>query len=65
GLDEFKEPEFKGYSPRDSKQESNTIHDQNSNDSKENFDDSFIKEQVSKDTSSFVESPLNVDKELC
>ncbi|GKF08492.1 hypothetical protein Tco_0042716, partial [Tanacetum coccineum] len=31
--------------------------------SKENFDDSLIKEQVSEDTSSFVESPLNVDKE--
>ncbi|GJZ49897.1 ribonuclease H-like domain-containing protein [Tanacetum coccineum] len=34
-----------------------------SNDSKENSDDSFVKEQVSKDTSSFVESSLNVDKE--
>nr|GEU69470.1 hypothetical protein [Tanacetum cinerariifolium] len=32
-------------------------------DSKENSDDSFVKEQVSEDTSSFVESPLNVDKE--
>ncbi|GJT23127.1 putative ribonuclease H-like domain-containing protein [Tanacetum coccineum] len=31
-------------------------------DSKENFDDSLVKEQVSEDTSSFVESPLNVDK---
>ncbi|GJV57041.1 hypothetical protein Tco_1458046, partial [Tanacetum coccineum] len=30
---------------------------------KENYDDSLIKEQVSEDTSSFVESPLNVDKE--
>nr|GFA98616.1 hypothetical protein [Tanacetum cinerariifolium] len=28
--------------------------------SKENFDESFVKEQVSEDTSSFVESPLNV-----
>nr|GEV72596.1 putative ribonuclease H-like domain-containing protein [Tanacetum cinerariifolium] len=37
GLDEFKEPEFKGYGPRD--------------------------KQVLEDTSSFVESPLNVDKE--
>nr|GEZ99201.1 hypothetical protein [Tanacetum cinerariifolium] len=35
GLDEFKEPEFKGYGPKD----------------------------ISEDTSSFVESPLNVDKE--
>ncbi|GJW36066.1 putative ribonuclease H-like domain-containing protein [Tanacetum coccineum] len=32
-------------------------------DSKENSDDSLIKEQVSKDTSSFVESLLNIDKE--
>ncbi|GJX58430.1 ribonuclease H-like domain-containing protein, partial [Tanacetum coccineum] len=38
GLDEFKEPEFKGYGPEN-------------------------KEQVSQDTSSFVESSLNVDKE--
>nr|GEY26017.1 putative ribonuclease H-like domain-containing protein [Tanacetum cinerariifolium] len=56
-------PEFKGYGPRDSKQTSNTIHDQKSDDSKENSDDSFVKEQVSEDTNSFVESPLNVDKE--
>ncbi|GJV04824.1 putative ribonuclease H-like domain-containing protein [Tanacetum coccineum] len=33
------------------------------NDSKENSDDSLVKEQVPEDTSSFVESPLNVDKE--
>ncbi|GJW70106.1 hypothetical protein Tco_0127023 [Tanacetum coccineum] len=32
-------------------------------DSKENSDESLVKEQVSKDTSSFVESSLNVDKE--
>ncbi|GJV39938.1 putative ribonuclease H-like domain-containing protein [Tanacetum coccineum] len=31
--------------------------------SKENSDDSLVKEQVSEDTSSFVESSLNVDKE--
>nr|GEZ98089.1 ubiquitin hydrolase [Tanacetum cinerariifolium] len=64
GLDEFKEHEFKGYGPRDTKKESNTIHDQKSNDSKENSDDSFVKVQVSEDTSSFVVSPLNVDKEI-
>nr|GEV22266.1 hypothetical protein [Tanacetum cinerariifolium] len=46
-----------------SKQESNTIHDQKSDNSKENSNDSFVKQQVSEDTSSFVESPLNVDKE--
>nr|GEW14023.1 DNA-directed DNA polymerase [Tanacetum cinerariifolium] len=63
GLDEFKEPKLKSYGHRDSKLESNINHDQKSDNSKENFDDSFVKEQVLEDTSSFVESPLNVDKE--
>nr|GEX17558.1 hypothetical protein [Tanacetum cinerariifolium] len=63
GLDEFKKPEFKGYGPRDSKLESNVNHDQKSNDSKENSDDSFVKQQILEDISSSVESPLNVDKE--
>nr|GEU94154.1 ribonuclease H-like domain-containing protein [Tanacetum cinerariifolium] len=62
GLDEFKEPKFKGYGPRDSKLESNINNDKKLDDSKENSGDSFVKEQVSKDTSSFVKSPLNVDK---
>ncbi|GJW86421.1 hypothetical protein Tco_0161761 [Tanacetum coccineum] len=62
-LDEFKEPEFKGFSSENSKQESNVVCDKKSDDSKENSDDSLVKEQVSKDTSSFVESSLNVDKE--
>ncbi|GJR30191.1 hypothetical protein Tco_1106423 [Tanacetum coccineum] len=62
-LDEFKEPEFKAYGSEVSKQESNVFCDKKSDDSKENFDDSLVKEQVSKDTSSFVESSLNVDKE--
>ncbi|GJY87253.1 putative ribonuclease H-like domain-containing protein, partial [Tanacetum coccineum] len=63
GLDEFKESEFKAYGSEVSKQESNVVCDQKSDDSKENFDNSLVKEQVSKDTSSFVESSLNVDKE--
>ncbi|GKE28359.1 hypothetical protein Tco_1443743, partial [Tanacetum coccineum] len=63
GLDEFKEPEFKGYGSKDSKKESNVVCDKKSDDSKENSDNSLIKEQVSKDTSSFVESSLKVDKE--
>ncbi|GJX27724.1 putative ribonuclease H-like domain-containing protein [Tanacetum coccineum] len=63
GLDEFKEHEFKGCGPENSKQESNIVCDKKSNDSKENYDNSLVKEQVSKDTSSFVESLLNVDKE--
>ncbi|GJU17610.1 hypothetical protein Tco_1145576 [Tanacetum coccineum] len=57
GLDEFKEPEFKGYGPRDTTLKS-TI------DSKENNDDSLIKEQVSEDENSSLVSLLNVDKEI-
>ncbi|GKD86950.1 putative ribonuclease H-like domain-containing protein [Tanacetum coccineum] len=64
GLDEFKKPEFKGYGSENSKQESNIVCDQKSDDSKEKTDDSLVKEQVSKDTSSLVESSLNVDKEI-
>ncbi|GJU20470.1 putative reverse transcriptase domain-containing protein [Tanacetum coccineum] len=63
GLDKFKEPKFKGYGTENSKQESNIVNDQKLDDSKENSDDTLVKEQVSKDTSSFVESSLNVDKE--
>ncbi|GJY67460.1 hypothetical protein Tco_0469698 [Tanacetum coccineum] len=63
GLDEFKDPEFKSYGSKDSKKESNIVCNKKSDDSKENSDDSLVKEQVPKDTSSFVESPLNVDKE--
>ncbi|GJY83416.1 putative ribonuclease H-like domain-containing protein [Tanacetum coccineum] len=63
GLYKFKEPEFKGYGFENSKQESSIVCDQKSDDSKENFDDSLVKEQISKDTSSFVEPSLNVHKE--
>ncbi|GJY10452.1 putative ribonuclease H-like domain-containing protein [Tanacetum coccineum] len=63
GLDEFKEPEFKGYGYENRKQESNVVCDKKLDDSKKNSDNSLVKEQVSKDTSSFVESSLNVDKE--
>ncbi|GJX62839.1 hypothetical protein Tco_0295739 [Tanacetum coccineum] len=63
GLDEFKEPEFNGYGSQDSKKESNVVCDKKSDDFKKIFDNSLVKEQVSKDTSSFVESSLNVDKE--
>ncbi|GKA97551.1 putative ribonuclease H-like domain-containing protein [Tanacetum coccineum] len=56
GLDEFKEPEFKWYGTENSKKESNIVCDKKSDDSKENSDNSLVKEQVSKDTSSFVES---------
>ncbi|GKD81801.1 hypothetical protein Tco_1348640 [Tanacetum coccineum] len=62
GLDEFKDPEFKSYGSKDSKLESNIVCDTKLDDSKENFDESLVKEHVSYDTSSFVESSLNVDK---
>ncbi|GJV19758.1 ribonuclease H-like domain-containing protein [Tanacetum coccineum] len=63
GLDEFKEPEFKGYGPENSKMESNVVCDKESENSKENSDESLVEEQVSQDKSSFVESSPNVDKE--
>ncbi|GJT79748.1 ribonuclease H-like domain-containing protein [Tanacetum coccineum] len=63
GLDEFKEPEFKGYGHENSKQESNVISDKVSDNSKENSDESLVEKQVSQDKSSFVESSFNVDKE--
>ncbi|GJZ09008.1 ribonuclease H-like domain-containing protein [Tanacetum coccineum] len=63
GLDEFKEPEFKGYGPKDSEQVSNVVCDKKSYNSKENSEESLVEEQVSQDTSSFVESLPNVDKE--
>ncbi|GKF00029.1 hypothetical protein Tco_0023379 [Tanacetum coccineum] len=44
GLDEFKEPEFKAYGSENSKQESNIVCDQKSDDSKEISDDSVVKE---------------------
>ncbi|GKE11881.1 ribonuclease H-like domain-containing protein, partial [Tanacetum coccineum] len=41
----------------------NIVCDKKSNDSKENSDDSLVKEQASEDTSSFVKTSLSVDKE--
>ncbi|GKA24709.1 putative ribonuclease H-like domain-containing protein [Tanacetum coccineum] len=63
-LDEFKEPEVKGFGTEYSKQVSNIVCDKKLDDSTKSSDESLVKEQVSKDTSSFVESSLNVDKEI-
>ncbi|GKA51903.1 hypothetical protein Tco_0745099 [Tanacetum coccineum] len=52
GLDEFKEPEFKGYGLENSKKESNVVKE--SENSKENSDKSLVKEQDSQVKSSFV-----------
>ncbi|GJY18953.1 hypothetical protein Tco_0390444 [Tanacetum coccineum] len=48
GLDEFKEPEFKGYGPENSKQESNVVCDKKSDNSKENSDESLVLGDYSK-----------------
>ncbi|GJS96257.1 putative ribonuclease H-like domain-containing protein [Tanacetum coccineum] len=53
GLDEFKEPEFKGYGHDNSKKESNVVKELDN--SKENSDKSLVKEQDSQVKSSFVE----------
>ncbi|GJY73586.1 putative ribonuclease H-like domain-containing protein, partial [Tanacetum coccineum] len=63
GLDESIEPEFKGYGTQDSKKESNVFCDKKLDESKKNSDNSLVKEHVSKDISSFVESSLIFDKE--
>ncbi|GJT69403.1 ribonuclease H-like domain-containing protein [Tanacetum coccineum] len=63
GLDEFKEPEFNGYGPRDTMLKSTIDCDKESDYSKENTDDSLEKEQVSDNEKSSVESSPNVVKE--
>ncbi|GJR28896.1 hypothetical protein Tco_1105128 [Tanacetum coccineum] len=55
GLDEFKEPEFKGSGLENSKKESNVICENQSDNSKENSNKSLVKEQVSQVKISFVE----------
>ncbi|GKC31340.1 ribonuclease H-like domain-containing protein [Tanacetum coccineum] len=50
-----KKPEFKGYGPENSKQESNVVCKNESDKSKENYDKSLLKEQVSQDKSTLVE----------
>ncbi|GJU32248.1 reverse transcriptase domain-containing protein [Tanacetum coccineum] len=46
GLDEFKEPEFKGYGPENSKQESNVVCDKESENYKKISDESLAEEHV-------------------
>ncbi|GJT84874.1 putative ribonuclease H-like domain-containing protein [Tanacetum coccineum] len=49
GLDEFKALEFKGYGPKDSVQESKVVCEKESDNSKENSNESLVEEQVSQD----------------
>ncbi|GJW97455.1 ribonuclease H-like domain-containing protein [Tanacetum coccineum] len=55
GLDEFKEPEFKGYDLENNKKESNVVCDKELENSKDNSVKSLVEEQVSQVKSSFVE----------
>ncbi|GJT21563.1 ribonuclease H-like domain-containing protein [Tanacetum coccineum] len=48
-------PEFKGYGLENSKKESNVVCENQSDNSKKNYDKSLVKEQVSQVKSSFVE----------
>ncbi|GKG36137.1 hypothetical protein Tco_0443815, partial [Tanacetum coccineum] len=54
-LDEFKEPEFNGYGPRDTVLKSTIKCDSESDNYRENTEDSLVKEQVSEDENSSVE----------
>ncbi|GJV45115.1 hypothetical protein Tco_1429651 [Tanacetum coccineum] len=63
GLDEFKEPEFNRYGPRDTVLKSTIDCDKESDNSKENTDDSLEKDQVSDNENSSIESSPNVVKE--
>ncbi|GKB99282.1 ribonuclease H-like domain-containing protein [Tanacetum coccineum] len=61
GLNEFKQPEVNEYGSRDSSLKPTTVCDRESDNSKENTDDSLKQQQ--KTDSSLVKSPLKVDKD--
>ncbi|GJS92712.1 putative ribonuclease H-like domain-containing protein [Tanacetum coccineum] len=63
GLEEFKEPEFNEYGPRDSSLKPTTGCDKESDNSKENTDDSLKQQQMTNTETSSVKSPLKVDKD--
>ncbi|GJT82823.1 putative ribonuclease H-like domain-containing protein [Tanacetum coccineum] len=63
GLDEFKQPEFNGYGPRDTELKTTIDCDKESDNSKENTNDSLEKEQVTDNESSSIESPLKFNRE--
>ncbi|GJR44787.1 hypothetical protein Tco_1312890 [Tanacetum coccineum] len=63
GLEEFQHPEMNGYGPRDSSLKPTNVCDRESNNSKENTDDSLTQQPKTVNVSSSVVSPLKVDKE--
>ncbi|GJX34306.1 hypothetical protein Tco_0245863, partial [Tanacetum coccineum] len=63
GLEEFKEPEVNEYGPRDSCLKPTTGCDKESDNSKENTDDSLEQHQMTDSETSSFASPLKVDKD--
>ncbi|GKF15362.1 hypothetical protein Tco_0056824, partial [Tanacetum coccineum] len=63
GLEEFKQPEVNEYGPRDSSLKPTTICDRESDDSKENTNDSLKQQYKTVTVTSSVKSPLKVDKD--
>ncbi|GJY84589.1 hypothetical protein Tco_0497965 [Tanacetum coccineum] len=63
GLPEFKQPEINEYGPRDSSLKSTTVCARESNNSKENTDDSLTQQPKTVSETSSVVSPLKADKE--
>ncbi|GJU75884.1 hypothetical protein Tco_1272954 [Tanacetum coccineum] len=62
GLEEFKQTEVNEYGPRNSSLKPSTICDKESENSKENTDDSLKQQHKTVTESSSVKSPLKVDK---
>ncbi|GKB02007.1 putative ribonuclease H-like domain-containing protein [Tanacetum coccineum] len=63
GLEEFKEPEVNEYGPRDSSFKPTIGCDKESDNSKENTDDSLEQHQITDTETSSVKSSLKVDKD--
>ncbi|GKB80965.1 hypothetical protein Tco_0947860, partial [Tanacetum coccineum] len=63
GLEEFKQPEVNEYGPRDSSLKPTTVCDRESDNSKENTDDSLTQQPKTVTETSSVMSPLKVDKD--
>ncbi|GJR15315.1 ribonuclease H-like domain-containing protein [Tanacetum coccineum] len=63
GLEEFKEPEVNKYGPRDSSLKPTIGCDKESDNSKENTDDSLEQHQITDTQTSSVKSSLKVDKD--
>ncbi|GJU65224.1 ribonuclease H-like domain-containing protein [Tanacetum coccineum] len=63
GLEEFKQPEVNEYGPRNSSLKPTTVCDRESDNSKENTDDSLKQQHKTVTDTSFVKSPLKVDKD--